>query len=60
MKVTGDQIDLNLLGCKTLKGGNAKKEGGGDKTTFPKRVSFVMKTRKKKTNSNEIRSNSDC
>ena len=49
MKVTGDQIDLNLLGCKTLKGGNAKKEGGGgDKTTFPKLVSFVMKIRKKK------------
>ena len=29
MNVAGDQIGLNLLGCKTLKGGNVKK-GGSD------------------------------
>ena len=45
MKVIGDQIDLNLLGWKTLKGCNAKK---GDKTW------------EKKTNVKEIQSNSDC
>ena len=33
MKVTGDQIGLNLLGSKNLKGDNAKKDKG-DKTLF--------------------------
>ena len=40
MKVRGDQIGLNLLGCKTLKGGNIKMVGqdhfGHNDQGFPK------------------------